>query len=63
MDHKKLVAQILERVGGQENIQSFYHCSTRLRLRLKDNRKASKDQVSSLEGVIQVVQGAENFKL
>ncbi|MCM2989399.1 beta-glucoside-specific PTS transporter subunit IIABC [Bacillus safensis] len=63
MDHKKLAAQILERVGGQENIQSFYHCSTRLRLRLKDDRKASKDQVSSLEGVIQVVQGGGEFQV
>lgn len=63
MKPKELAVQILEHVGGFENIISFYHCSTRLRLRLKNDEKASKTSVSSLEGVIQVVQGGGEFQI
>ena len=37
MDHKQVAQGIIENVGGKENIASFTHCATRLRLKLRDN--------------------------
>ena len=55
MDHKQIAAGVLEAVGGKENIASATHCMTRLRLDLKDNAKASDDDIKAVKGVIQVV--------
>ncbi len=36
----ELAATILEKVGGEQNINSLIHCATRLRFNLKDEEKA-----------------------
>nr|WP_025027790.1 PTS system trehalose-specific EIIBC component [Caldalkalibacillus mannanilyticus] len=46
---KKVVEQILEGIGGKENIASATHCVTRLRLVLHDDAKINKEQLESLE--------------
>lgn len=63
MDYKKVASDILENVGGKENIKTMTHCFTRLRFVLKDSKKADKDIVSRLEGVIQVVEAAGQFQV
>ena len=63
MDYKKIASDIIENVGGKENIKSMTHCFTRLRFVLKDRKKANKDVVSRLEGVIQVVEAAGQFQV
>lgn len=40
MEYKALAQDILSRVGGKENIVSLVHCATRLRFKLKENKKA-----------------------
>lgn len=37
MDYAKIAAQVIEHVGGKDNILSAAHCATRLRLQLKNN--------------------------
>lgn len=39
--YENLAKEILENVGGKENINSLTHCVTRLRFRLKDESKAN----------------------
>lgn len=63
MDYKKIASDIIENVGGKENIKSMTHCFTRLRFVLRDSKKADKDVVSRLEGVIQVVEAAGQFQV
>ena len=63
MDYKKVASDILENVGGKENIKSMTHCFTRLRFVLRDSKKANKDVVSRLEGVIQVVEAGGQFQV
>lgn len=63
MDYKKVASDILENVGGKENIKSMTHCFTRLRFVLRDSKKADKDVVSRLEGVIQVVEAGGQFQV
>ena len=63
MDNHKIALQILDGVGGKENVSGLTHCFTRLRFVLKDESKASTDKVSSIEGVIQVVEGSGQFQV
>ena len=63
MDNHKIALQIIDGVGGKENVSGLTHCFTRLRFVLKDESKASKDKVSSIEGVIQVVEASGQFQV
>ena len=47
-----LVEQILENVGGKDNIRSVAHCITRLRLKLNDVDKSNTEVIENLPGVI-----------
>ena len=42
MDYKKTATEIVQNIGGKENISSLTHCITRVRFKLKDNSKAQK---------------------
>ena len=63
MDYKQVAKSILDSVGGADNVKDATHCFTRLRLVLRDPTKASKDKVSKLEGVIQVVEAGGQFQV
>ena len=43
MDYAKIASQVIEQVGGKENILSVVHCATRLRLQLKDENLRNED--------------------
>ncbi|OOM13947.1 PTS transporter subunit EIIC [Clostridium saccharobutylicum] len=45
----KISEEILQNVGGKENIQGVAHCATRLRLVLDDNSKANMDNLDNIE--------------
>lgn len=63
VDYKSLAGDIVERVGGVQNIASATHCATRLRLRLKDEDKADKNAVEKLAGVITVMRAGGQFQV
>lgn len=63
MDPEKTAQEIIDGVGGKENIKDVSHCFTRLRLVLRDDSKADKDFVSTVEGVIQVVIAGGQFQV
>ncbi|PLR97529.1 PTS system trehalose-specific EIIBC component [Bacillus sp. T33-2] len=46
---KKSVEQIIEGVGGKENIAAATHCVTRLRFALKDEGKADKEKLENID--------------
>lgn len=58
LDYGGLGRDILARVGGADNVNSVFHCATRLRFRLKDASKADLEAIKKLPGVITVVQSA-----
>lgn len=63
MDYRQIASDIIENVGGKANIKNLTHCFTRLRFVLKDNKKANKEVVEHLEGVIQVVEAGGQFQV
>ncbi|SFE11839.1 PTS system beta-glucoside-specific IIA component, Glc family /PTS system beta-glucoside-specific IIB component, Glc family /PTS system beta-glucoside-specific IIC component, Glc family [Phytobacter palmae] len=62
-DYNKLASDILREVGGEENINSFTRCATRLRLVLNDTPADAKRRVQSLPGVIAVVESGGQFQV
>ncbi|WP_045410737.1 sucrose-specific PTS transporter subunit IIBC [Vibrio owensii] len=51
MNYPVIAKQLLEHLGGKENIQALAHCATRLRLALKDEEKANEEAIGNLDGV------------
>ncbi len=54
-DYTQLCQDILENVGGKDNINGVTHCITRLRFKLKDDTKANTEVIEKLPGVIKVM--------
>jgi len=52
---KELAEFIVENVGGAENVNSLFHCVTRLRFKLKDESKANTEALKAKDGVIDVI--------
>ena len=51
MDYKKAASEVLEYIGGKDNIVSAAHCATRLRLVIADNGKVNKKELENATGV------------
>ncbi|PFN95909.1 PTS beta-glucoside transporter subunit IIABC [Bacillus sp. AFS076308] len=62
-DYTGLTKDILELVGGKENINSVFHCVTRLRFKLKDEKIAKTDEIKNLEGVVTVMQSGGQYQV
>jgi len=65
VDYAASAAQIVELVGGKDNISKVTHCITRVRFTLKDNAFAHEnvDAVSSVPGVIQVIEQGGQYQV
>lgn len=63
VDYRSLAGDILQKVGGEDNVASLTHCATRLRFRLKDAAKADKPAVEKLPGVITVMEAGGQFQV
>ena len=61
--YEQLARDIVQQVGGVENIHSLFHCVTRLRFRLKDSQCANKKAIEAMDGVISVVEGNGQFQV
>lgn len=55
-DYNQLASQILEKLGGESNIENVTRCATRLRVVTKQRPENVKETISSLTGVITVVE-------
>lgn len=61
--YTELARKIVDAVGGPENVESLHHCQTRLRFKLRDFDKASVDEASKLDGVMQVLVNGGMFQV
>ena len=55
-DYNKLALEIINQIGGRENIQDVFHCATRLRFTLKSSEKANTESIKKINGVLSVVE-------
>ena len=51
LDYRKCAQEIVDHIGGRENVAQAAHCATRLRLVIKDNSKVDKDYLDNVDGV------------
>lgn len=50
--YEQMVNEIIEAVGGKDNISSCWHCATRLRFELKDWNLVNNEKIDSIKGVM-----------
>ena len=55
-DYDRIAKEVLEQVGGLDNINNLSHCATRLRFRLKDESIVDTDALNKVKGVVTTVQ-------
>jgi beta-glucoside PTS system EIICBA component len=55
MDYAKIAQQIIVYCGNKENIASITHCTTRLRIFIKEKSIVEQESIKTMEGVIGVV--------
>ncbi len=63
MDYQKSAKQIIEHLGGENNIDSLFHCITRLRFYLKDNGKVDRSALENLDCVMGVNLSGDQFQI
>lgn len=63
MNYEKMASEILEAVGGEKNISSLVHCSTRLRFTLNSESKADDNKVKAIQGVLTLVKKGGQYQL
>lgn len=63
MDYAKLAADILQKVGGKENVSALGHCATRLRFTLKNDTLGQTDALKATKGVVGVVNKGGQYQV
>lgn len=63
MNHGKTAKEILDAVGGNDNVNNVVHCVTRLRFNLKDMKSPNKEEIKNIDGVLTVVESGGQFQV
>jgi len=62
-NYEELSKEILQYVGGRDNIESLTHCVTRLRFVLKDDSLAQDEALKELDGVVTTMRAGGQFQV
>ncbi|AHI11635.1 Phosphotransferase system enzyme II [Lactobacillus helveticus H9] len=62
-NYDNLAKTIIQDVGGKDNINSVVHCATRLRFKLKDEKKVNDDALKDTDGVVTVVKAGGQYQV
>ncbi|QUG73915.1 PTS sugar transporter [Erwinia sp. E602] len=63
MSHSAIIGDLIQGVGGRENIHKVWHCMTRLRFDLVDEDKINRQAILQLPGVLGVQLQSEQFQV
>ncbi|WP_089743451.1 beta-glucoside-specific PTS transporter subunit IIABC [Gracilibacillus ureilyticus] len=63
MKYDQLAKDIINNVGGKENVNSVVHCITRLRFKLKDESKAQTEVLKNMDGVVTVMKSGGQYQV
>lgn len=62
-DYTNDIKEIINNIGGLDNISSLTHCVTRLRFQLKDYSIVNRDNIKKLNVVLSIVEGNNQFQI
>lgn len=62
-DYSQVAKEIINLVGGEENVNRVTHCMTRLRFNLKDSSKVDKKALEDLDLVVKVIDSAGQIQV
>lgn len=62
-NYDNLAKTIIQDIGGKDNVNSVVHCATRLRFKLKDEKKANDDALKDTDGVVTVVKAGGQYQV
>ena len=51
MENREIAKEVIQAIGGEENIVSVSHCATRLRVMINDEKLIDKDRVENIDKV------------
>ncbi|MDF9844766.1 MULTISPECIES: beta-glucoside-specific PTS transporter subunit IIABC [unclassified Paenibacillus] len=63
MNHKHVASEVLNLVGGEQNVVDVVHCATRLRFKLADSSQANKSKLEEMPEVITVVESGGQYQV
>lgn len=61
--YEQLAKDIVENVGGRENVAGLVHCITRLRFTLKDESRARDEALKAMSGVVTVMKSGGQYQV
>lgn len=62
-EYSNLAHNIIENIGGKENVKDLSHCVTRLRFHLYDESKANDRKIEDLSDVLTVMHSAGQYQI
>lgn len=60
-DYDAIARVMVDNVGGPDNIESYRHCITRVRFRLKDESVAHDDVIKAAPGIVDVIKSGGEY--
>lgn len=63
MDYSIVAKKILEKLGGESNVNSVMHCMTRLRFTLKDESIVKDEEVKKIKGVMGIMKKGGQYQI
>lgn len=63
LNYAQSAVEIIDLIGGSDNVINVTHCATRLRFILKDREKVNKDQLKRVKGIITVIEAGGQLQV
>lgn len=63
VDYGRTARELVNELGGNDNISNVTHCATRLRFILNDSALVNKEKVNKIKGVITTVEAGGQFQV
>ena len=63
MNYQETAKNILDLIGGQENVVKVNHCATRLRFTVKDESKINDEAIKNLQGILSTVKKGQSYQI
>ncbi|NMC46038.1 MAG: PTS transporter subunit EIIB [Chloroflexi bacterium] len=63
MQNKQIATDLIEMLGGKDNIERVECCMTRVRVAIKDATKSDEKKIRSLEGVFGILGKANDLQI